>query len=312
MCVFAFSSWTVCDFASWLVPAALWQLFASSAECRRSCVADRLHSRRECKEKLYKEILTAIFLFYIHYSSDLLKSPSQRWGKLPITAVDYAGKDFVCMCYWVVHACRVGAFWAKWNDSILFYLDDVVLSIVTLPLASRLDAWQYHFLGTTHRIPIFWHVLCTHSIPSATMHGYLDIKVFESWAMKPFRVLDYPMSVWILQGLALLTVSLCSDHYQLSCPSRFLSFFPPVWNEPSGAVCRILFNYIKQPMLILPSHHVPCLAQLHFKWDFNITTPKTAHPLCLYLPFARLIFLPSSPSVIDFVTGWCVISCSTY
>lgn len=134
---------------------------------------------------------------------------------------------FVCMCYWVVHACRVGAFWAKWNHSILFYLDDVVLSIVTLPLASRLDAWLYHYLGTTHRIPIFWHFLCTHSIPSATMHGYLDIKVFESWAMKPFRVLDYPMSVWILQGLALLTVSLCSDHYQLSCPSRFLSFFSP-------------------------------------------------------------------------------------
>lgn len=234
--------------------------------------------------------MTAIFLFYVHYSSDPLKSPSQGWGKLTITAVDYAGKD----------------------------IDDVVLSIVTLPLASRLDAWLYHYLGTTLRIPVFWHVLCTHCMPSAMMHGYLDTKVFESWAMKPFRVLDYPLSVWILQGLALLTVSLCSDHYQLSCPSRFLSFFPPVWNEPSGAVCRILFNYIKQPMLILPSHHVPCLAEVHFKWDFHIATPKTAHwfisyfPPCLYLHFARLVFLPSFHSVIDFVTGWSEISCCTY
>lgn len=113
------------------------------------------------------------------------------------------------------------------------------------------------------------------------------------------------------RDLALLTVSICSDHYQLSCLSRFLSFFLPVWNEPSGAVCRVQFNYIKQPMLILSSHLVPCLAQLHFKWDFNVTTPKTAHwfisyfPPCLCVPFARLIFLPSSSSVINLVTGWC-------
>lgn len=88
-----------------------------------------------------------------------------------------------------------------------------------------------------------------------------------------------------------------------------------MWNEPSGAVCRVLFNYIKQPMLIFSSHRAPCLPQLHFKWDFNVTTPRSAHwfisyfPPCCYSPFARLVFLPSSPSAFDLVPGWCVMSC---
>lgn len=151
-------------------------------------------------------------------------------------------------------------------------------------------------------------------MPSATINGYLDIKVFESWNCLEYWIILCPCES--CRDLALLTVSICSDHYQLSCPSRFLSFLPPVWNEPSGAVCRVLFNYIKQPLLILSSHRVPSLAQLHFKWDFSVTTPKTAHwfisffPPCLISP-SHASF-SSSPSVFDLVTSRCVMACSTY
>lgn len=151
-------------------------------------------------------------------------------------------------------------------------------------------------------------------MPSATINGYLDIKVFISWNCLEYLIILCPCES--CRDLALLTVSICSDHYQLSCPSRFLSFLPPVWNEPSGAVCRVLFNYIKQPLLILSSHRVPCLAQLHFKWDFSVTTPKTAHwfisffPSCLISP-SHASF-SSSPSVFDLVTSRCMMVCSTY
>lgn len=203
--------------------------------------------------------------------------------------------------------------WAKWKHNVLRYQDDVVLSS-DIAIGLQTGCIRTPLLGNTPNIPVFRCVPCTSALPSATINGYLDVKVFESWNCLEYSFILCPGES--CRDLALLTVSICSDHYQLSCPSRFLSFLPPVWNEPSGAVCRVLFNYIKQPMLIPSSRRVPCLAQLHFKWDFSVTTPKTAHwfirffPPCLISP-SHASF-SSSPSVFDLVTSRCMMVCSTY
>lgn len=59
--VFAFWRWTLCESASWLVAAALWRLFASSAECRRSLITGRLHTRGRYQEVFYKAALMVMF-----------------------------------------------------------------------------------------------------------------------------------------------------------------------------------------------------------------------------------------------------------
>lgn len=83
--------------------------------------------------------------------------------------------------------------------------------------------------------------------------------------------------------------------------------------EPYVAFCLITSN---SPCLY--SHPVMSPASLSFILNETsmLTHPKQHIDLsvssCLFVPFARLIFLPSSPAVTDFVTGWFVMLCSSY
>lgn len=145
--------------------------------------------------------------------------------------------------------------------------------------------YWYHFILVT--LP---HTCST--LPEATAQGahqlpreHLDTwmscsSVFESNIITCHCNSSASISSILLSNrdVALFALSACTDHYQLSCLSGFLSFFfslceMSLWG-PYVALCVITSSrWCKS------SSHPwlpPCPALLHCKQDFKVTTPNTA------------------------------------
>lgn len=117
------------------------------------------------------------------------------------------------------------------------------------------------------------------------------------------------------RDLALLTVSICSDHYQLSCLSRFLSFFFSQC-EMSPPEPYVTFSLITSNSPCLYSH--PILSPASLSFILNETSmlphPKQHTDSSVTVPhvFMSPLHTSFSPSVIDLMTGRCVMSCSSH